>query len=158
MLSSVLSACVTTDQTTDAVKITAQAYIANESIDAAQVVIGQYSVNQDTLKAVDDWQARLETALKDGTAISKMNQFRSEGVVYYEALKSEAVERQSELSATQLSMLNILDSAIVSLDKNITLFIEDENNAELIDSVTELSEVILTAKTILSIYGIAHGI
>lgn len=153
-----LSGCVSTEQSIDIVEISTQAYIANEAIDVAQAVVGYYSENQDALEALDAWQEKVKEGLKDGTAVLNAEVLHKEGVAIYTIFKEEAVAKSDSLDPAQLSLLTALDNTLISLDTKIKTFLAKDDSVGLVSSVVEVSEVLSTAKTVLSIYTTVQGI
>lgn len=149
-----LTACVTTEQATDATEISVNAYIANEAVEVVQATVGGFSVNQGTIAELDNLQEDISEALQGGNAILQVDSFYSRAVDIYAVLHGEAVDRKGELTTLQLDMLIVLDKTLISLDDKIKAFKENKNNAELINTTETVLEVLGTAKTVLSLYSI----
>ena len=152
LLSTLLTACVTTEQVKEGTEISVNAYIVNEAVDSVQSSLGQYSVNQETIKQLDELQVDISDALKGGDAILKIDGFYQRGVEIYNVLNAEAMERHDELTPAQQNMLRVLNVAIINLDTKIKAFKENENNKEIVESVESMVDLIGTAKAVLSIY------
>lgn len=149
-----LTACVTTEQVKDGAEISANAYIANESVRIANAAIGGFAVNQEAINELNKWQSEFDQSIKDGTVITQVDYFYNWGLSIYVPLRAEAIERQDELSPLQLDMLLLLDSQLMSLSEKVIAFKADQNNVDAVQAVRSVSEILSFTKTVLQLYGV----
>lgn len=149
-----LSACVSTAQVKDGAEISANAYIANESVRIANATLGGFAVNQEAITELNQWQSEFDQAIKDGAVIAKVDYFYNWGLSIYVPLRAEAIDRQDELSPLQLDMLLLLDKQLMSLSDKIVAFKTDESNVDAVQAVRSVSEILSFTKTVLQLYGV----
>lgn len=146
-----LTAC-SLQQAKEVSAITAGTIVASSDVDKLQNEVGQYSLNQNTLKKLDLLQHDINTALQGGVTLLDVQTFYSRSVNIYHVLHKEVIDRQDELTADQITQFDKLNTELLALNARVLAFNDNSENAEFIDTSKYLLNTLSSAFTIFRIY------